>query len=241
MSDLTPDINEVMAQLDAVRVALAADQSPFSKKYWEAPSPATVGSKSQDEIFRAVGAALSAWESAESALVTLYLILCECESGSYVAVRRTFGSIVSGGARREAIKAAAEIYFGHHWKAKAGKRLRSLIDAFGEASRRRDEIAHGQAYSFTVNSRSYGNFLFASEYIANRNHPYPQANAEDPFSGTTAKYHYRAEDVLVFASKFSALRDAVWQYTFSIKKIAGTPGEVLVGMFDAQLNPKPLG
>jgi hypothetical protein len=37
-------------------------------------------------------------------------------------------------------------------------------------------------------------------------------------------------DILEFELKFNALRDAVWQYLISIKKINGTPGEVVVAM-----------
>jgi hypothetical protein len=225
------DVESIRAQLDQARAALNSDQSLFAPNYWKAPDLSPQGSNTQAEVFHAVGAALSAWESTESVLATLYVILCDGESGPFKALARTFGSITSSGSRRDAIKAAAEIYFGQYWAMPTvKKRLIRMLDSIGEASRRRDEIAHGQAYGITIDNKSYGYFLFASEYISSRNHAFPQFNPVDPLSYSTAKYRYSAAEILAFERKFNALRDAVWQYLISIKRINGTPGEVVIAM-----------
>ncbi len=227
------NLESICAQAEQARAALNSDQSLFAKKYWKAPELSPQGSASQVEVFQAVGAALSAWESVESALATLYVILCDGETGPYKALARTFGSITSSGSRRNAIKAAAEIYFGPHWDIpKVKKRLTHMLDSIGEASQRRDEIAHGQAYGVTIDNKSHGYFLFASDYISSRNHAFPQVNSDDPLSFFTAKYRYSAVDILEFEIKFNSLREAVWQYLVSIKKINGTPGEVFISMQD---------
>ena len=213
------NLESIFEQVDQARAALNSDQSLFTPNYWKAPDLSPQGSATQAEVFHAVGAALSAWEGAESALATLYVILCDGETGHYKALARTFGSITSSSSRREAIKAAAEIYFGQYWAVpKVKKRLTRMLESIGEASRRRDEIAHGQAYGVTVDNKSYGYFLSASEYISSRNHAFPQVNSGDPLSFSTAKYRYSAVDILEFELKFNALRDAVWQYLISIKK-----------------------
>jgi hypothetical protein len=225
------NLESICAQVDQARAALNSDQTLFAPNYWKAPDLSQQGSASQAEVFHAVGAALSAWEGAECALATLYVILCDGETGPYKALARTFGSITSSSSRRDAIKAAAEIYFGQYWAMPAvKKRLIRMLDSIGEASRRRDEIAHGQAYGVTIDNKSYGYFLFASEYISSRNYAFPPLNSGDPLSFSTAKYRYSAADVLEFERKFNALREAVWQYLISIKKINGTPGEVVVAM-----------
>ncbi|PHN53232.1 hypothetical protein AO286_26575 [Pseudomonas syringae] len=225
------NLESICAQVEQARAALNSDQSLFVPNYWKAPDLSPHGSATQAEVFQAVGAALSAWESVESALAMLYVILCDGETGPYKALARTFGSITSSGSRREAIKAAAEIYFGQDWETpKVKKRLVRILESIGEASRRRDEIAHGQAHGATINNKSYGHFLFASEYISSRNYAFPQVNSADPLSFFTAKYRYTAVDILEFEIKFNALREAVWQYLISIKKISGTPAEVIIAM-----------
>lgn len=225
------NLESILAQLEQARAALNSDQSFFAPNYWKAPNLSPHGSATQAEIFHAVGAALSAWESVESALAMLYVILCDGETGPYKALARTFGSITSSGSRREAIKAAAEIYFGQDWETpRVKKRLIRMLESIGEASRRRDEIAHGQAYGITVDNKSYGYFLFASEYISSRNYAFPQLNFPDPLSFSTAKYRYTASEILEFEIKFNALREAVWQYLISIKKINGTPAEVIISI-----------
>jgi hypothetical protein len=225
------NMEEIINQMNVVRDALNSDQSPFEKNYWKAPAPAAQGSASQDDVFLAVGAALSAWESAESALATLYVIMCDGETGTAKALARTFGAITSSASRREAIREAAEIYFGQHWSMPTvKKRLSRMLDAIGEASRRRDEIAHGQAYGYSVNNISHGFFLFASAYISSRNNAYPQGDPSDPFFLSTAKYRYSAAEIREFERRFNALRDAIFQYLISIRKIHGTPGEIFVTM-----------
>lgn len=225
------NLENVCAQVEQAQAALNSDQSLFAINYWKGGALSSQGSSSQAEVFQAVGAALSAWESVESTLATLYVILCDGETGSYKALARTFGSITSSGSRRDAIKAAAEIYFGPHWDLpKVKKRLTRMLDSIGEASRRRDEIAHGQAFGVTVDNSPYGHFLFASDYISSRNHAFPQVNSDDPLSFLTAKYRYSAAEIFEFEIKFNSLREAVRQYLISIKKINGIPGEVFITM-----------
>lgn len=214
---------------------MQAEAPVLKSGYWEHKAFASASTDTQDQVFHAVGAALSSWESAESALATLYVMLCDVENGSSAAIARTFGSIPSSAGRRKIIKAAAEIYFGTHWQNhRIKKGLTDLLAAFTKASERRDEFAHGQAYSFSINGKSHGCFLFASQYISSRNLPFPPGSPEDPFSNLSSTYRYTATEILDFARKFNELRDAVWSYVVSIRRIMGTPGIVLVTIMDAQ-------
>ncbi|BCZ77007.1 hypothetical protein PTKU64_06820 [Paraburkholderia terrae] len=231
-----PSIEEVTAAIEEVRVAMQAETPVLQNGYWEHKAFAPASTDTQDQLFHAVGAALSSWESAESALATLYVVLCDVETGSsYSAISRTFGSIPSSAGRRKIIKAAAEIYFGMHWQSHPIKKgLTDLLAAFTKAAERRDEFAHGQAYSFSINGESPGCFLFASQYIASRNLPFPLGNPEDPFSYLSSTYRYTAAEILDFARKFIELRDAVWRYIGSIRRILGRPGIALVMDLDAK-------
>jgi hypothetical protein len=233
VENLSP--GEIEATIEQVRAAMYEPTRVHQKGYWEHDVLSESSTDTQDQIFHAVGAALSTWESADSALATLYTVLCDVDGQSFGAISRTFGSIVSSSGRRKVIKAAAEMYFGADWQVSQIKKgLNDLLSAFSKASERRDEFAHGQAYGFTLNNVAHGCFLLASSYIASHNRAFPAANAADPFSSLTSTYRYTASEILSFAQKFGELRNAVYWYTGSIRRILGRPGIAFVLEIDKQ-------
>jgi hypothetical protein len=130
-----------------------SDDPLFAASYWERPelSPDDRGDASVDPIFHAVGLALSQWETAESVLVDLFIMLCDLDNAnSYTAIRRAFGTLESSGGRRKALEEAAEVYFGHYWGDPATKPFKKLLSTFERASGRRNDIAHGRAHHLTV-------------------------------------------------------------------------------------------
>lgn len=130
---------------------ISLSPSPFDKSIY-----APTGNPVAGDIFYAVGYALSQWEHAEVLLGTMFSILMRPTGGTHIPLR-AFGGISSSGSRRELIEHGAEAYFAillygcdEGTVAKGNelhKEIRKYLRLFGDASRRRDEIAHGVVMS----------------------------------------------------------------------------------------------
>jgi hypothetical protein len=201
------------------------------------------GDSTQDVIFHAVGLALTQWETAENALATLFLVVSESENANTIhALRRAFGSIESGAARRKALEAAAEVYFGSSWTNNAVRvPFRNLIDSFASGSHRRDEIAHGMAVPVTIDGKEMGAFLFPAEYNTQRTFTSVGDMTIDPLAFMRGKYRYTAANIHEFVTKFGQLRDAIYGYIPSIRRVGGTPAQVLDSQFGAGTSKKVEG
>lgn len=204
----------------------------FPKGYFGRCEPDATGDRDISTIFHAVGFALTNWEQAECALATLFYVVSNAtEANALNAVRRAFGAIESSAGRRRAIRAAAEIYFSHEWTNPiVSGPFNALIRAFDNGSARRDEIAHGTAYGLQTDGVELGAFLYPAEYNTQRTHAWMGPH-EDPFSLTKATYRYTSRNILDYAFKFSELRNKVWEYIASIRKIDGIPAAVLENRF----------
>lgn len=195
----------------------------FTEQYWAREPPSKKGDPDPNIIAQAVGHALSRWEQADWALADLFLLMSECMgTNSYNAVRRAYGSIESNSGRRNAVLAAAEIYFGAYWENKFVKQsLQDIINAVGWASRRRDDIAHGIIWgNIVVDHVSYGAFLFPPEYNTGRTLAF-MADTPDPLRFMRTKYRYTAANIAKWGSKFTKLRDAIIDYFKAIKREDG--------------------
>jgi hypothetical protein len=197
--------------------------------------PSIPGNSLVGAIFHAVGQALTQWESAECALALLFQVMSEAkEPGASHAVRRAFGSIEHSAGRRKALIAIAEVYFGPYWSNSVVKTpFNRLMKAFEQGSSRRDEIAHGMAYSVTVNNEPKGAFLFPSEYNTQRTFPFAGPLENDPLAFTRAKYRYTTAVIHEFTRKFGQLRDMTYDYARQIRKVGGRPAVVL----DSEIGP----
>jgi hypothetical protein len=200
-----------------------ATQNPiFEQAYWERPSLRMMGEENPSKIYHAVGYALSQWEHADQALSQLFLALTGCsDPTTYRVIQRSYGSITSNSGRREAVLAAAEIYFAPSWEIKAvRKSIVDITDAVGRASRRRDDVAHGIVWgNITVDETVYGSFLMPPEYNTGRT--YASISPGDPLGFQRAKYRYISDDIEGFAFKFSQLRNYIWEYTAKVYKRDG--------------------
>jgi len=99
---MVPTTEKIQTAINQARVAVEAIHKVSQRSYWKQGDPASESSDTQEQIFHAVGAVSSAWESAESALATLYVVLCDADGASSIgAITRTFGSIMSSGTRRD--------------------------------------------------------------------------------------------------------------------------------------------
>lgn len=194
------------------------------KKFWGRPGSKSAGDANPDDIYLAVGKALSEWESVEEALTFLFMVFTECDqANTFRAVQRAFGSIEFNSGRRRALNAAAEIYFEPYWDY-ARKDLNALIiSEVDAAARRRDDIAHGRVISFAVDKIYRGSLLVPPAYNTGRTYATIPKDEMDPVGIFKARYRWVAVDVTRIAEKFNQLRQRIQIYT---KKIAKQDGQM---------------
>jgi hypothetical protein len=201
----------------------------FSEAYWSRPDPRDQGDLRAEPIYQAVGVALSEWEKADQQLAHLFLVLTEATGRAFIAVRRAYGSIESNTGRRNAVLAAAEVFFGHYWNEQPIKNsLTSVVQCVGWASKRRDDIAHGvvvvhkdifKGLAVIDPGDDRGAFLMPPEYNTGRiNARFTESSDDHPLWFMRAKYRFTSEDILSMASKFTELQDVIRAYTLSIIK-----------------------
>jgi len=191
------------------------DPALFTEAFWKRPEPSSKGDSDGNTICQAVGRALSAWEEAEGALADLFCFVTRATSdaASYRAVYRAYGAIHTSAGRREAITAAAEVHFSPYWD-KIKKSFTGVLDAVGQASKRRDDIAHGVVRSYVVNNEDFGAFLTPPEYNQGRTHA--QMQGSEPLDFLRARYRYTSADIMGIAAKFRKLHFAVRDYSFKV-------------------------
>jgi hypothetical protein len=187
----------------------------FPKKYWDRPTPAAHGDANADVLFAAVGAALTCWERIEAELASLYLRFSEATSGrSREIAQRTYGIIAFNPGRVLAVRSAAEIYYENFWNS-VQKELIHLLENVGDASHRRDDIAHGHVISFRADQLYRGFFLIPPEYNSRMVFPWiPQTG--EPLDTLRSKYRYTSAEIRSFAEKFEFLRRRVQEYLMSV-------------------------
>lgn len=122
---------------------------------WDRPPKATSANADQNDIFRAVGQALSAWESVEHYIARIFAVLvAEKISGPPYATSadgsspaaRAYGSVISFQGRATMVEAAANAFFYTHPHPEFPGRLRKLMKTAVGWTARRNDVAHGIVY-----------------------------------------------------------------------------------------------
>ena len=199
---------EHFVKYEAVNINLTSPA--IEKGYWgrDLLETVTIGDDNPDQIFHAVGMALSQWETLENEMFNLYLIFCESDNPATInALRRAFGTIESSDGRRKALAEAASVYFGdHNYPNGIAKPYRLLFESHKKASDRRNEIAHGVVYNVMINNEIKGNFLFPASYNSGRNSPYINSSiGESGGQFKTEMYRYTSSQIYTIARKFGEL------------------------------------
>lgn len=185
-------------------------------KHWSRPNPKSIGDEDHTLIWQGVGEALSSWELVELSLSSLYAILCGNESYiASLAVRRSFGAIEFNSGRRKAICAAAEVYFARLWSA-AKVEIDQIDSNVANASRRRDDIAHGLLTTLTAHDGFRGSFLMPPNYNTGRTYAFPK---QTDISIDLWHYRFTSADLKDISSKFLKLQTWIWDYTTAIKPL----------------------
>jgi hypothetical protein len=176
-----------------------------SKPWAMQPRPKT-GTKTQDELYTAVGAALSTWELVEEGLAEIFATFIGVPeagpaSGHQPAIR-AYGSVISFRSRQEMVGAAAQGFF--HRAAKDDptvKRFGSLMFEAGGFSGRRNEIAHGRVQLVPKK----GFYLFPGLYNSSKN----------PI-GQQAVYAYTASQLFSYREGFELLSEKLTDYAIFV-------------------------
>lgn len=210
----------------------------LDKKYWARPSfsEVAVGDESVDTIYHAVGYALSQWETLENNIFNLYIIFCEVNNVTSIqAIRRSFGTFDSSSGRRKAIIEAAKVYFNEDvYQKGAAQPYREFFARHISASDLRNDIAHGVAYGFTVDSEEKGNFLFPTQYNTGRNNNSWSTVYDGSDAFSSEKYRYNSKTIYEIARKFGELTEFSFRLMTVAQKINGIPKIVLADMIKNQ-------
>lgn len=99
----------------------------------------------------------------EQRAANLFLVVCDRSEQAADSVRRAYGTVESGAFRRKSLLAAAEVHFGAS-RPLVGKSFSKIIEIVGEASKRRDDIAHGIVHHVKVGDSDEGPYLFPPYY-----------------------------------------------------------------------------
>src|SRR5271169_5894470 len=119
--------------------------NPWDDRPW-----AEDGNKSENDVFIAVGKALSHWELFEQSIASLFTLVTV---GSYYApsvpTLRAYSSVVSSGNRVRMVQAALESWLSEWKDCPLGDNALSILKECRGWAGRRNDIAHGLVDRFT--------------------------------------------------------------------------------------------
>jgi hypothetical protein len=204
----------------------------LKKSFWDAATydVSRTGDINPDAVYQAVGIALTAWESVEEALQSLFLKLCKAnDAGSFNLLSKLFGAVESSGTRRNLLKVAAGSYFENYRHiGELFAEYNKIHNALSWAAARRDELAHGVVKGVRTHSseghQDSGFFLIASAYNHRTNDFYAQIEEDDvlglPFS--RSRYRYTSSEIIELQQKFGNLLRFIFEYMGHISSGDGT-------------------
>lgn len=197
------------------------DDLPLPATYWSRPEKEMRGDADPNDLYKAVGVSLSAWEALEDCFALMFDMFMGAGSSSPAALR-VYGSIISAGGRRDALNEAANIFF-PMWllvkdKESDYEKYKKLVNHFGNASGRRNDIGHGIVINVrVVGKEQVGYFLIPPKYNSNRNKGTYGDEDTDKWAYFTGDYRYTAANIADFTMKFSILEACVNEYVKAIK------------------------
>jgi hypothetical protein len=206
LSEIEPQTKAPLTESKMTREeALQIQKMPLAHLHWDFGQPKDKGAPDPNRLFMAVGAALTSWEALEFIFASLFQTLVESKSP---ASHRVYGSIASARGRRDALEAAAEIFFERKKVDNEEQAaFRSLIKHFVHAASRRNEIAHGVACEVPPG----GTFLIPAPYNTNKTHAFPKDD-DGEWGRIRAKYRYTTEDIDLFNRRTNELFTATASY-----------------------------
>jgi hypothetical protein len=200
------------------------NSTPPIRKAWDIRPKSAKGSATADDIYRAVGMALTSWEYVENALADAFTLFVGApeESPPRVPALRAYGAIVGFQSRAAMLDAAGEAFFHKHrdqtpdpkldpQKEKLRGEFVSLLRETKGHSDRRNDIGHG-----IVSSSRLGSFLYPPDYNA-RKYPLLKDNLT---LHHRAAYAYTADDIHHYRKGFEELYDKLSVLCTELRHIA---------------------
>jgi hypothetical protein len=172
-------------------------------KPWMVSSVPKKGAATREELYLAVGAALSAWELVEEGLAEIFALFVGASVSGHDPAIRAFGSVLTFKGRQEMVCAAKESFF---LKAAVHE---PLVKQFGELNEeaggfagRRNEIAHGRVQSLS----GKGFYLLPGLYNTSKNPINPQT--KNPLLA----YAYGPKEIESYREGFELLASKLSDY-----------------------------
>jgi hypothetical protein len=161
---------------------------------WEPRAAPEHGDPTADDTYRAVGLALSRWEKLENQLATIFAATVRGSPGS--AARRAYGIVQVARTRLDMIEEAANTRFiGKRTYGQVMPALLDLTNLVGKYAARRNEIAHGVVYRYSVyKTDAVGFCLFPSYY-----------NTRKRGTDNEPSYIYSSAEIDYFSERFLEL------------------------------------
>jgi hypothetical protein len=167
---------------------------------WDVPDRPLAGDANVEDIYRAVGGALTSWEFVEESVAEIFAVL----TGSVAELDkapalRAYVAVLSFRARREMVEAAAKAFFHNYPNDTLSKELETLLNVAGGWSGRRNDIAHGRTAAPFRNLSGF--VLLPGQY-----------NTRKQKVGENPSYCYSAEQIKRFEIHFDSLYDDLRTY-----------------------------
>jgi hypothetical protein len=206
---------------------MSVNYLPKPGELWARPEKQAQGDPDPRDLYTSVGIALTSWEAVENAYAQLFAGIMH--GGMWNAAPRVYGSIISPSGRRDALAAAAEIFFhGVNATDEHRDQLKILLNHHQQATARRNDIAHGVVSE--ISERGF--YLIPS--------PYNTTKTKDFFLHMDTKgaaelnmldlydYAYTAKEILAFGALFQRMHIVISLYHMAITtyvhaKIKGAP------------------
>ena len=174
-------------------------------KPWEIRPPSPIGNSNENEIFSAVGQALTEWEQVEKACAQLFAIFVSANRRRlyFAPAVRAYGCIISTKSKNDMLREAAKAFFStRKTKSHFVADFEQVMADYLNFANRRNEIAHGSVQRVFITARTtargsrqkaIGCYLMPSFYN-------PKKFKEEKFS-----YYYTSNDVIHYRQEFTKL------------------------------------
>ena len=203
----------------------AWDNLPKSEVFWKRGNGNTSGDDSPDNLWRAVGLALTSYEDLEEELAELFRFFIESNSK---AALRAYG--VSSGRQNLLTEASKEFFNRRNGYISDIDEFNSILKHYSCAASFRNEIAHGIVRNFRLNDSDTAGkwFLVAPSYNSRKTRSSTEyTRSTYKLAEISSTYRYNAENVENRAVKCRALQKST--HFFSIKLAQVYEHDILTG------------
>jgi hypothetical protein len=200
-------------------------------KPWDIRRLSPTGSATAEEVYQAVGHALSKWEFAETQFSDLYLCFIDAYYGRPYGISprraalRAYGSVVSFASRAEIVETAGKVFFNERrrplndreanarvleYEKRVSVELVPLLKELRGFCARRNEIAHG------IVGGARGQFYLSPSDFNPRKRP---LTVERRTQFESALYHYSADDIDYYRREFERLAQKILDYIERVLRV----------------------